>query len=251
MIKTESIIDYNKFWENNPSHHYHPSVRLRNKFIIDSLKNEKFESLLDTGCGDGYLLNFIDSNFRGKKLCGMDISSFIIEKNKIAFENIDFEVTDISSPELTAKKDYDIVVCSEVIEHLGDWRSAINNLNKLLKQNGILILTTQSGKRYKSDINLGHLQHYELKYLTDELFNNGFKIKKAYKKGFPFYNLQKIIYQKIESTANKYQHGSAGLSIFGRAIFFITYILFLITPRTKKYGPQIFIKAVKIKNNDK
>jgi hypothetical protein len=40
-------IDYEKYWDNKSSHAYHPSVRLRNNFTIDTLKKLSFESLLD------------------------------------------------------------------------------------------------------------------------------------------------------------------------------------------------------------
>jgi SAM-dependent methyltransferase len=245
LLRTETSIDYNELWENNPSHSSHPSVRLRNKFIINTLKNESFETLLDAGCGDGFLLNLIDNKFYGKKLTGIDISGFVIEKNKNSFNNINFEILDISAIGLEFNNVYDVVTCSEVIEHLANWQLALKNIYELLKKEGLLILTTQSGKRYKSDMKLGHLQHYPLSYLTDELIKCGFDIKEAYKKGFPFYNLQKILFEKIESAANDFQHGSTGMSVFGKIIFYITYILFLITPRTKNFGPQIFIKAVK------
>lgn len=245
MQKTEAIRDYDKFWENNPSHSFHPSVRMRNKFIINTLKTESFESLLDAGCGDGFLLNIINKNYIGKILYGIDISNLIIDKNKILFKDIEFVAADISGQDLNINKSFDVITCSEVIEHLENWQNAIKNIYLLLKKNGILILTTQSGKRYKSDLNLGHIQHYELSDLTNELVKNGFEILTAYKKGFPFYNLQKIMFEKIESTANDFQRGPKGTSKIAKIIFFITYILFVITPRTKKLGPQIFIKALK------
>ena len=39
---------------------------------------------------------------------------------------------------------FDIIVCTEVIEHVRDWRTAILNMMQVLKLNGIIYLTSRS-----------------------------------------------------------------------------------------------------------
>ncbi len=233
-------IDYNKFWEDNiASHAHHPSVRLRNAFIMNSLEDISFDSLIDVGCWDAELIKLIRWWFSEKKYAWIDISENIIAKDRLALPEVEFSLWNIWIQQFETSESYDVVICSEVIEHILDWKAVVQNIAKLTQSGGYAILTTQSGKRYKSDLNIGHLKHFDLEELESEFEKAGFIKKVSYKKWWPFYNLQKWLYEKIEWKAQAIQHGE--LTILSKMIFQVAYTLFTLTPISRHLWPQIFM----------
>ena len=100
---------------------------------------------LDIGCGGGLLSERIAR--LGASVTGIDITQNSIDIAKIhAFNsglNINYINTDISSfiKKISPKK-FDLIIASEVIEHLDNRGLFFKGVSKLLKNKGILILTT-------------------------------------------------------------------------------------------------------------
>ena len=100
---------------------------------------------LDIGCGGGLLSERIAR--LGASVTGIDITKSSIEIAKIhAFNsglNINYINTDVSSfIKNNSSKKFDLIVASEVIEHLDNRSLFFEEVSKLLKNRGILILTT-------------------------------------------------------------------------------------------------------------
>jgi SAM-dependent methyltransferase len=98
------------------------------------------------------------------------------------------EICDIN--ELTEKfnnKQFDIVVCTEVIEHVENWRNGIRNLMNITKIGGLMLLTSRSkgfGEhgfpndywRYELEDVQFIFQNWDVQHLSKDLFvnpNNG------------------------------------------------------------------------------
>src|SRR5712664_567916 len=121
---------------------------------------------------------------------GMDVADNVpLHRLGIAVE---FQQQDLGKPvpaELHEK--YDLVLCSEVIEHVPNDSMLLENLARLNKPGGWIVLSTQSGNIYKTEQFLGHLRHYKRDDLAARLERNGVRIEKSYLCGWPWLNLQK------------------------------------------------------------
>ncbi len=113
------------------------------KLALSALKvlgDPEHVSLLDVGCGNGRLAAFFQS--AGFKVSGVDISSAIIERNRAALPGIDFRHTTPDQPMDYPDGSFDAIFCSEVIEHTYDVELMFGEFARLLRPEGLLILTT-------------------------------------------------------------------------------------------------------------
>jgi 2-polyprenyl-3-methyl-5-hydroxy-6-metoxy-1,4-benzoquinol methylase len=99
--------------------------------------------ILDVGCGVGELAGLLAN--LGYRVLGIDIHKPSIEeaRKRNPFNNISFQCQDAANLNLEDK--FDVVVASEVLEHLKEPEKLIAKVNALLKANGLLIITLPNG----------------------------------------------------------------------------------------------------------
>lgn len=167
---------------------YSPAPRHRRRMIIKMIKRYSRPglSLHDIGCGNGVLLSEIKRKIHNLKLSGSDISSAVIGENRKKQGDIRFYAFDIGK-EIDHPGQYDIITCSEVLEHVENMETALKNLNRLLKPQGVAILTVPGGKIYPIDEAVGHYRHFS----DTSLFDGMFEVTARLQWGFPFFNLYK------------------------------------------------------------
>lgn len=115
--------------------------KCREEFIISifkkiNRKEGKELNILDLGCGRGWLTNILSEY---GNVVGVDLS---VKTAKKLFPDLKFIEADICRSETFGE--YDVIVSSDVIEHLitKDQEIYIKNINRMLKPSGYLILTT-------------------------------------------------------------------------------------------------------------
>jgi 2-polyprenyl-6-hydroxyphenyl methylase/3-demethylubiquinone-9 3-methyltransferase len=91
--------------------------------------------ILDVGCGNGWLLQkFSDKG--AKKLFGCD---FV--KN-LAFDDFEFNCVDLNEHDLPYNVAmFDIVICSDVLEHLENPSRCIREIRRVVKPEGLVFIT--------------------------------------------------------------------------------------------------------------
>lgn len=125
------------------------SVRWR---AIEALLKKKLDGskikIADFGCGRGWLSSKL-STFG--EVTGFDVSEKAVENAKQSFPNLKFVCLDASADiHHEFLKNFDLLVSSEVIEHIEDQTSYAKNIFSLLKPNGSFLITTPNGN-WKED----------------------------------------------------------------------------------------------------
>jgi 2-polyprenyl-3-methyl-5-hydroxy-6-metoxy-1,4-benzoquinol methylase len=111
------------------------------EYIKNNSNNDSLE-ILDLGCGRGWLTNLLSGYGVAS---GIEPVKPVIEYAKKIFPHIQFQ--NGTTKKLLAQnnfKKYDLIVSSEVIEHIPDDKKDgfIKDIKELLKENGHVILTT-------------------------------------------------------------------------------------------------------------
>ena len=109
------------------------------KKIVDLIPKKKNMKILDAGCGEGHLLfevsKFIDSS---NELYGTDILDVALEKAKERMKEGDFSLQNLES--LNFKNNsFDVIICTDVIEHIPNYKKVLSELKRVLKEDGTLI----------------------------------------------------------------------------------------------------------------
>ncbi|XP_058791220.1 ubiquinone biosynthesis O-methyltransferase, mitochondrial [Phymastichus coffea] len=136
----------------------HTMNPLRVKFVRDGLANTGFKEsnsshplegvkLLDVGCGGGILSEPLARI--GAQVTGLDASKELISiaKNHASLDeslssNLNYMNTSIEDFCQEKKEVYDVVVASEILEHVIDHRLFLKSCTEVLKPNGSIFITT-------------------------------------------------------------------------------------------------------------
>jgi 2-polyprenyl-3-methyl-5-hydroxy-6-metoxy-1,4-benzoquinol methylase len=145
----------------------------RLNFFVSCIKEHQFLhqlrpqdiEILDIGCGNGNITIPVAS--LGYNIIGVDCDRNSIEnaKRKNIFINARF--INCSIDELNRSKKYDIVIASEVIEHLDNPLEVLKLIKCILKSDGLFLVSIPNGycleeliRRFTSHSNLGRMIKY-------------------------------------------------------------------------------------------
>src|SRR3989344_9047987 len=109
----------------------------RGKLIFNWIPNN-IDNILEVGCASGDYTFYYSQ--KCKNIIGIDPSEDLIKKAKLDYPKIDFRVG--SAEDLPfGDKLFDVVILGDVLEHVNNETKSLNEIHRVLKPKGILILT--------------------------------------------------------------------------------------------------------------
>jgi 2-polyprenyl-3-methyl-5-hydroxy-6-metoxy-1,4-benzoquinol methylase len=124
---------------------------IRLKEIITEIENIQFGrriEILEVGCGRGWLSNELT---KFGSVCGIEPVSTVVDYAKKIFPKIEFHAGFLDS--LINKfpnRKFDLVVSTEVLEHVNDKPEFLKQIKSLINADGIIIITTPRMEIYDS-----------------------------------------------------------------------------------------------------
>ncbi|HTY87990.1 MAG TPA: class I SAM-dependent methyltransferase [Candidatus Acidoferrum sp.] len=115
-----------------------PKLRDRHKLAFDWLP-EGCQRVLDGGCAFGYGTAPLAA--KAREVCGCDPNPELIAQARASYPAIAFETCPLEKTPYDHES-FDAVVLTDVLEHVADERATLNELFRVLKPGGCLIITT-------------------------------------------------------------------------------------------------------------
>jgi 2-polyprenyl-3-methyl-5-hydroxy-6-metoxy-1,4-benzoquinol methylase len=97
----------------------------------------------DVGCGTGGLLNALRKRFQTRSLTGFEYSENALEIARSQVSGVEFCYFDIYEG---SSREFDVIFCIEVIEHLLHPEKALRNVVSMLADSGTALVTVPNGR---------------------------------------------------------------------------------------------------------
>ena len=155
--------------------------RARNRLISSTIRAHfpDAASLLEVGCGTGFVLAGLRRDFPSVRLVGLELLGEGIE---VARSRVpDAEFVQLDARELPFDGEFDVVGSFDVLEHVPDDVGALAGMRRSLRPGGGLILLVPQHPRLWSDMDeiAQHVRRYTRGELTEKVTSVGFEIERV------------------------------------------------------------------------
>jgi len=198
-----------------------------NSRFFSGMRNQDGSSLshLDVGAGQGQLISRLKDRFNvNSSACDYHSDRFNVQ----GVEMLDVNLNNESLP--YPDNSFDIVTCSEVVEHLENYRRLISEIYRVTKKDGLVVLTTPNVINLKSRVkNLwsGFPELFgPLPVKRNEFYSCGGHITQV-----PFFYLAQALYEHdfedVDLDTDKIQNSSTALFVLLYPLLYIGWWRFL------------------------
>lgn len=199
-----SRLNLEEIWDQVPPDYYQNGIKgnllqrlwhtRKLKSVIDLVDIEP-DNILDVGCASGWFLSEISLTFPKANCVGVDVYKKAIDYGKKRYKEL--ELIQADGHNLPFKNNsFDLVICTEVLEHVVDPEKVLAEVKRVLSNDGIAIVEMDSGNfLFKAvwylwtNVRNGvwhhsHIYPFDAKKLEKMIIKSGFTI--ARKKSFNF-----------------------------------------------------------------
>jgi ubiquinone/menaquinone biosynthesis C-methylase UbiE len=190
--------------------------------MIEKYTPNKNMKILDVGCGCGALLKVLSEH---GEVHGIDFSEKAVSLcNTAGFRNVKKCSADsLDYPDNT----FDLVVLSDILEHLLNDPKAMKEAKRVLKPGGVAIITVPANQKLwtKSDVELHHYRRYSKKQLQ-KLFKDLKVLKFSYIHFAQYFPLR--VFKNLRNSEVEWEVSGKGKTFKGIILGFLlkTYTLF-------------------------
>lgn len=157
--------------------------------LLPKQKRGKTIKVLDIGCSSAVLTNEIAKTLKKSQVTGLDSYKAAIQFARLKYPHINFVAAD--AHKLPFKdKSFDLVICTETLEHVINPKKTLEEMKRVLKKDGRGIISMDSGSplfhliwhiwtKTKGRVwQNAHLHEFSTTLLEDLIKDAGFRISK-------------------------------------------------------------------------
>lgn len=177
------------------------SLKRRARKIIEGLELKDTDRIIDVGCGDGFYLHLLSNISPKVDLTGFDHDQIVLNnaKKNLSSKKIKLVSGDVTKMQFKTSQ-FKKAIMTEVLEHVDDDKKALAEVHRILKKNGLFLMTVPnikfpflwdpinwvlqnifgthiSGTGFFAGIWARHLRLYEKSKLEKLIKQAGFKIE--------------------------------------------------------------------------
>ena len=167
LFDTLAGVEADSFW-----------FRARNRLIVSMVRSQfpDARSLLEVGCGTGFVLAGLRHEFPSMRLVGSELLS---EGLDVARARVpDAEFVQLDAVQMPFAEEFDVVGAFDVLEHVEDDVGALTGMRRALRPaGGLLLLVPQHPWLWSAMDEIGHhVRRYTRRELTAKVAEAGFEI---------------------------------------------------------------------------
>ena len=155
--------------------------RSRNQLIVWALNKycKDFQSLLEIGCGTGFVLSGVSKAFPGSTLLGSEIFTAGLGYAAARLPSVKFIQMDARN--IPFRDEFDVIGAFDVLEHIEDDIAVLREVRAALRENGFLFITVpQHGWLWSPvDEYACHVRRYSVSELHQKLESIGFEVVRS------------------------------------------------------------------------